>query len=174
MSHDKCYRETQSKVNIQRVVEGRQGRSSDEMAFHQRPERSEGTNHMNGYFALLKVVICDQIHLENVSSVWVDGSLSEHPSGVILCQPATSNSIREIWFDFFPNFLIMESSIPGSSTWNLPFKGAGKRWIGNLRGWETMILTSWWGGFVGSRCWHLMPQHAVLWFISHTRPMVGF
>ena len=76
-----------------------------------------------------------------------------------------SISRREMWFDFFPTTLITSSSIPGPRD-----RGC---WIGNLRRWETMILTNWWSGLVENRCWHPTSQHAVLWFISHKRLMAA-
>ena len=61
-----------------------------------------------------------------------------------------SISRREMWFDFFPTTLIVSSSIPGPRD-----RGC---WIGNLRGWEMMILTNWWSGLVENRCWHPTPS----------------
>ena len=111
--------------------------------------------------ALLKVI-------KYIWKKWVPCELTDPFLSILrglLCQFAMSISRREMWFDFFPTTLITSSSIPGPRD-----RGC---WIGNLRRWETMILTNWWSGLVENRCWHPTSQHAVLWFISHKRLMAA-
>lgn len=103
--------------------------------------------------------------------MWVNRFLPKPSSGVMLF--ARSMSMREIPFGHLPNFsdhgiLYPSVSYVESALWE------GREMLaGNLRGWETVIVTSWCDEFVGSRSWHLTPHHAALWFITHTRLMPG-
>ena len=111
--------------------------------------------------ALLKVI-------KYIWKKWVQCEFSDPFLSILqglLRQFSMSISRREMWFDFLPTTLITSSSISAPRD-----RGC---WIGNLRGWETMILTNWWSGLVENRCWHPTPQHAVLWFISHKRLMAA-
>ena len=131
------------------------------MAFHQRPERSERTNHVNGYFALLKSCIlwsnkfekCEfsvswQIPFWALFRGFIMATCNGHLHERNLVCPTSQL--------FWPWHLLSQH------LWQNHHSTGQGMLPGSLREWETMMRTSWCCGFVGSRRWHSNAQRAVL------------